>query len=376
MARRRGSARVTDPRLVRYAQLICEHSLGIDASHRMCIITPPAGAPLALATAREAWGRGARVSVAMAPEWAEGDLLRVGSDEQVAYLDPADLEIVERFDRWLFVWAPGNTAERAGVASARDVALARGHAPWMARHDEREAAGELRWVGAAYPTALGAQTARMGTGAWERFVFAALLLGEPDPVAAWRALGERHARLIERLAGVRELHVTGAGTDLRVNVEGREWESCAGEMNLPDGEIFCAPPTGGVEGEITFDVPSLQDGRECKGVRLRFDAGVVVDASAAVGEETLLARLEIDEGARRAGEFAIGTNELITRAVGDTLFDEKIGGTCHLALGRSFPLLGGENLSALHWDLICDLRAGGRIDADGEPLLAGGRLVA
>jgi aminopeptidase len=215
----------------------------------------------------------------------------------------------------------------------------------------------------------------MGTGAWERFVYAALLLGEPDPVAAWRAMGERHARLIERLAGVSELHVTSAGTDLRVNVQGREWESCAGEANLPDGEIFCAPPAGGVEGEITFDVPSLEDGRECRGVRLRFDAGVVVEASAAVGEETLLARLDTDEGARHAGEFAIGTNELITRAVGDTLFDEKIGGTCHLALGRSFPLLGGENLSAVHWDLVCDLRAGGGIDADGEPLLAGGRLV-
>jgi aminopeptidase len=245
----------------------------------------------------------------------------------------------------------------------------------MARLDEREAAGELRWVGAAYPTALGAQTARMGTEAWERFVYSALLLEEPDPVAAWRALSERHARLIERLAGVRELRVTSAGTDLRVNVEGRPWESCAGEANLPDGEVFCCPPQGGVEGEITFDVPSLQDGRACRDVRLRFDAGVVVDASAAIGEDVLLARLDTDDGARRVGEFAIGTNEMVARAVGDTLFDEKIGGTCHLALGRSFPLLGGENISAIHWDLICDLRGGGRIDADGEPLLVDGRLV-
>ncbi len=174
---------------------------------------------------------------------------------------------------------------------------------------------------------------------------------------------------------MRELHVSATGTDLRVNVEGRAWESCAGEANLPDGEVFCCPPQGGVEGEVLFDVPSLQNGRVCRDVRLRFEAGVVVDASAALGEDVLLARLDTDDGARRPGEFAIGTNEMVRRAVGDTLFDEKIGGTCHLALGKLFPLLGGDNVSAIHWDLICDLRAGGRIDADGEPLLVDGKLV-
>jgi aminopeptidase len=366
---------MTDPRLARYAHLICEYSLGIGEASSLLVTTPPEGAPLAVATAREAWRRGARVSVAMAPEWATGDRLREGSDEQVGYLDPAALETVERFDRWLFVWAPGNTAERSGISGRRDAALARSRLPWQERHDQRETAGELLWLGAAFPTALGAQTARMGTAAWERFVYSALLLDEPDPVAAWRALGERHKRLIDRLVGVRELRVVAAGTDLRIDVEGRAWESCAGAANLPDGEVFCCPPLGGMEGEILFDVPSLQSGRSCRDVRLRFEAGVVVAASAAVGEDVLLARLDTDEGARRPGEFAIGTNEMVERAVGDTLFDEKIGGTCHVALGASFPLLGGDNVSAIHWDLICDLRSGGRIDADGEPLLADGKLV-
>jgi aminopeptidase len=163
---------------------------------------------------------------------------------------------------------------------------------------------------------------------------------------------------------------------LRVAVEGRRWESCAGEANLPDGEVFCSPGQGAVEGEITFGVPSLHNGREFRDVRLRFQSGVVVDASARIGEDALLSRLDTDEGARRVGEFAIGTNEMIQRAVGDTLFDEKIGGTCHLALGSAFPLLGGDNASAIHWDLVCDLRSGGRIEADGEPLLVDGRLLA
>jgi aminopeptidase len=366
---------VTDSRLARYAQLICEHSLGIGESHRLHISSVREGSPLVVATAREAWRRGARVSVGMAPEWSLSDVLRYGSDDQVAFLDPAELETVDRFDRWLVVWAGVNAAERAGIPSVRDAELSRARAPWMERHDEREVAGELRWVGAAYPTALGAQTARMGTAAWERFVYSALLLDEPDPVAAWRRLGERHARLIDRLEGVRELHITAAGTDLRVDVAGRAWESCAGHLNLPDGEVFCAPPRGGVVGEITFGVPSLHDGRECRDVRLRFDAGVVVDASASSGEDALIARLDTDEGARRVGEFALGTNDRIERAVGDAVFDEKIGGTCHLALGRSFPRLGGDNVSAIHWDLVCDLRAGGRIEADGEGLLVEGRLV-
>ena len=279
---------MTDPRLDRYAHLICEHSLGIDASHRLLINGPREGSPLMVATAREAWRRGARVSVDMAADWVVTDVLRHGSDAQVAYLDPAELEMVDGFDRWLFVWAPGNAAERAGIAESRDAARARAQQPWMARHDEREAAGELRWVGAAYPTALGAQNARMGTQAWERFVYAALMLDQPDPVAAWRSLIDRHARLIERLSGVRELRVVSAGTDLRVHVDGRAWESCAGEANLPDGEVFCSPPLDGVEGEITFDVPSRHDGRECRDVRLRFEAGVVVDASASFGEDVLL----------------------------------------------------------------------------------------
>ena len=178
---------MTDPRLDRYAHLICEHSLGIDASHRLLINGPREGSPLVVATAREAWRRGARVSVDMAADWVVTDVLRHGSDAQVAYLDPAELEMVDGFDRWLFVWAPGNAAERAGIAESRDAARARAQQPWMARHDEREAAGELRWVGAAYPTALGAQNARMGTQAWERFVYAALMLDQPDPVAAWRS---------------------------------------------------------------------------------------------------------------------------------------------------------------------------------------------
>ena len=246
VARRRSGARMTDPRLVRYAQLICEHSLGIDESHRVHISTPPAGAPLALAAAREAWRRGARVSVEMAARvgarptaCATAATSRSPSSTRRSSRPRSSSTAGSSSGR------PGNTAERAGIASARDAALARARAPWLA--PPRRARGRGR-------AALGRR--RVSRPRWARrprawartpgssFVYSALLLDEPDPVAAWRALSERHKRLIDRLAGVRELHVVSAGTDLRVDVEGRAWESCAGEANLPDGEVFCCPPAG------------------------------------------------------------------------------------------------------------------------------------
>ena len=245
VAGRRERARMTDPRLARYAAPDLR-VLARDRATRTALLIRRRARARRLAVAVGARGlapRCARERRDGAPRGRASDLLRYGSDEQVAYLDPAD--------------ARGGRALRplAVRLGARQHRRARRHrerprrrawrvraAAGCERHDEREAAGELRWLGAGYPTALGAQTARMGTAAWERFVYAALLLDEPDPVAAWRALGERHARLIERLAGARELRVMSAGTDLRVNVDGRAWESCAGEANLPDGEVFCCPP--------------------------------------------------------------------------------------------------------------------------------------
>jgi aminopeptidase len=239
---------------------------------------------------------------------------------------------------------------------------------------ERAAEG-MRWVGAVYPTPAEAQEAGMGTLAWERFVYAACLLEEPDPVAAWRAVGERHQRLIDRLAAAREIRARAPGTDLRLSIEGCRWESAAGESNLPDGEVYCSPDPASAEGVVTYTIRSLFRGRRYENVRLRFREGVVVDADADVGADALQAVLDTDEGSRRLGEFAIATNDRITQATGNTGFDEKIGGTFHTALGAAFPELGGQNRSAVHWDLVCDLRQGGSLEADGAPLVQDGRLL-
>jgi aminopeptidase len=207
------------------------------------------------------------------------------------------------------------------------------------------------------------------------FVRRALFLDDADPVAAWRALSARQGALIERLAGASEIRIEADGTDLRLDVAGRTWINSDGRRNMPSGEVFTGPHERSAEGTVRFDVPSELRGAEVAGVELRFEAGRVVEARAERGDERLQAALETDPGARYLGELGIGTNAGIDRPTGSTLLDEKIAGTIHLALGRSYPETGGTNASALHWDLICDLRSGGRVSVDGEPLIERGALV-
>jgi len=185
-------------------------------------------------------------------------------------------------------------------------------------------------------------------------------------VAAWRELSERQARLIERLSRAREIRIEAPGTDLALDVEGRTWVNSDGRRNMPSGEVFTGPHEASATGTVRFTVPTSHAGVAVAGVQLRFEDGVVVDARAERGEDHLLATLDTDAGARRLGELGIGTNTGIDRPTGMILLDEKIGGTVHLALGRSYPETGATNESAVHWDLICDLRSGGRILADGE----------
>jgi aminopeptidase len=182
-------------------------------------------------------------------------------------------------------------------------------------------------------------------------------------------------RLVERLSSARELRIEAEGTDLRVRVDGRTWINSDGRRNMPSGEVFTGPLEDSAEGRIRFTIPSSPRGVEVAGIELELRGGVVVDARAERGHAYLLATLDTDPGARRLGEIGIGTNTGIDRAIGTILFDEKIGGTVHLAVGSSYPETGGTNESAVHWDMICDLREGGRLSADGEPLLVDGRFT-
>ena len=353
---------MTGPDPARFAALLCGYCLDVQAGQQVVVRSTTLAAPLLLALQRELLGREAWPLIR--PELPGGDeaFWAAARDAQLDGFAPAELAETEGTDASLGIQAPENTRALAGVAADRMARAARARAP------VREAALRRRWCLTLWPTAAGAQQAGMGSAEFAAFVRRALFLDGDDAPAAWAELRGFQARLIERLAGARELRIEAEGTDLTLSVEGRTWVNSDGKRNMPSGEVFTGPNEHSAEGRVRFDVPSSPRGVEVAGIELELREGRVVSARADRGEGYLKATLATDDGASRLGEIGIGTNFGIDRAVGAILFDEKIGGTVHLAVGRSYPETGGTNASAVHWDMICDLRGDGRLSADGETI--------
>jgi len=285
--------------------------------------------------------------------------------------DISDLALAEAkgADANLGITATADVRELVGVDPARITRLAR------ARRPLREAIMRKRWCSTLWPTEALAGQAGMPLPEYEAFVSRALFLDQPDPVRSWGGLRTFQAKLIERLKSARDVRIEADGTDLTLRVAGRTWVNSDGKRNMPSGEVFTGPHENSANGRIRFTVRSAPEGVDVDGVELEFADGQVVSARADTGEEYLQRALETDGGAKFLGELGIGTNFGIDRPTGTILFDEKIGGTVHLALGRSYPETGGKNVSAVHWDLICDLRAGGTLTADGDLVQANGRFI-
>lgn len=354
----------------RYADLLLDYCTEIGSGDVVAIHAPTPAQDLARALVRGTLQRGGEPLLRLTyPAWHE-DVVACASDGYLASEPDLELQEMRATDAFIRIAAPTNSRALQEADGARQARLTERQRPVTeARLDG------TRWVVTLFPTASGAQDAGMSVDAFERFVFDAMYLFDDDPAARWRELGERQQRLVDRLSRAEEIHLSAPGTDLRLRVGGRTWVNSAGHRNMPSGEVFTGPLEDSAEGTVTFGVPSYVDGAEVRDARLRFEQGVVVDASAGRGEEVLLRRLERDAGARRLGELGIGTNDRIRRAIGSTLLDEKIGGTVHLALGRSYPQTGGSNDSSLHWDLVCDLREGGELRADGEVVQRDGRFL-
>jgi len=349
-----------------FAALLTDYCLEVRPGEQVVVRSTTLAAPLLLALQREILGRGAWPLLRPdLPGQGEG----FWSAARDAHLDgfaPADLREAEETDASVTIQAPENTTALAGVDPARMARAARARAPI------REAAMRRRWCSTYWPTPAAAQQARMGTAEFAAFVERATFLDRPDPIAAWRELSARQAALAERLGAADELRIEADGTDLKLRVGGRTWINSDGRRNMPSGEVFTGPLEESATGRIRFSIPSSPRGVEVSGIELEFRDGLVVDARAEHGQDYLLATIDTDPGARRLGEIGIGTNTGIDRPVGAILFDEKIGGTVHLAVGRSYPETGGTNESAVHWDMICDLRAGGRLSVDGETIQENG----
>jgi aminopeptidase len=352
-----------------FAALLCDYCLEVRAGQQVVVRSTTLASPALLALQRALLERDAWPVVRVSLPGQEEGFWSAARDVHLDGFAPLELVEAEGTDAALTIHAPHNTRALTGVDPASLSRAARARAP------VREAALARRWCVSLWPTPALAQDAGMSTDDFASFVARALFLDRDDPVAAWSELRASQARLIERLSAASELRIEGDGTDLVVGVAGRVWVNSDGRRNMPSGEVFTGPVETSASGVIRFDVPSSPRGVEVSGISLEFREGVVVAARAERGDAVLQAMLATDDGARRLGEIGIGTNFGIDRAIGATLFDEKIGGTIHLALGRSYPETGGTNESAIHWDMVCDLRNGGRLTADGDPILVDGTLV-
>ena len=356
-----------DPR--RFAALLAGYCLDVQPRQQVLVRSTALAAPLLLALQREILEREAWPALRTAlPGQTEGYWAGV-RDVHLDSLSPGERAETETADCLLTIQAPDNASELAGVDPALMARAARTRAPL------RELAMQRRWCGTLWPTPAGAQQAGMASGDFAALVERALFLDRDDPVAAWGELRAHQAQLIERLAEASELRIEADGTDLRLSVAGRTWVNSDGRRNMPSGEVFTGPVEDSAEGRIRFTIPSSPRGVAVEGIELEFRAGEVVSARADRGDAYLRETLATDPGATRLGEIGIGTNFGIDRPVGTILFDEKIGGTVHLAVGRSYPETGGVNESAVHWDMICDLRDGGRLSADGVALMETGRFL-
>jgi aminopeptidase len=366
---------VPDTRVQRLAEVLVDYSIGVDKGDVVFVDASPLAAPLVRATYERIVEAGGHPEVRIGIEGVSEALLREGNDAQLDWVSPARMEEFERADARIAIEADFNARSLSGVDPARQARASRAREQLRNRYLERAAAGEFRWVVTAYPTNAAAQEADMSLREYERFVYGAGYVDGDDPVSRWRAFGEELTRIAEWLGTKRELRVVAEGTDIRLDVGGRRWIPSQGKENFPDGEVFTGPVETSVEGEISFTYPANFQGRVIEDIRLRFEGGEVVEATAARGEEFLREMVAMDPGAPRVGEFAFGMNESIREFTGHTLFDEKIGGTIHLALGKSYPETGGKNESALHWDLVCDLREQSEAYADGELVYRNGRFL-
>ena len=364
-----------DPRITKLAKVLVHYSLQIKPGQLVILETTPLAEELSLAFYEEALKAGAHILFQNRIPGAEEVFLKNASDEQLDFEMPVRRQVYETFDARLYIEAESNTRVLAGVDPEHIARYRKARAPLFKLFIDRLAKGEMKWCGTVYPTNAMAQEANMSLSDYREFVYAAGMLNEEDPVTCWKKVAAQQQTLIEGLAGRKQAVLKGENVDLSMSIEGRTFIPCAGEENFPDGEIFTSPVEDSVNGWIRFKYPAIFDGNEVEDIELWFENGKVVKEKAGKNQELLAGLLNTDPGARYLGEWGIGTNYGITRFTKNMLFDEKLGGTIHLALGLGFPEAGGNNESGLHWDMLCDM-AEAEITVDGELFYKNGKPVS
>jgi len=364
-----------DDRVDALAQILVRYSTKVKRGDVCSIASTCAGEPLVQAVYEEVLRAGGLPIVQLATSGAQASFYELASDEQLDWVAPTTEWAVENADVHISVMASLNTRELSNADPKKQARVQKARKTIMETSMRRAAEDDYRWSLTLFPTHAYASEAGMSLRAYEDFYYAACLALDGDPLTAWQRQSDQVRRLTEWVQGKEEVRIQADRTDITLGVAERRWIPCVGEHNMPDGEFFTGPVEDSVNGEICFSFPASYGGRTVSGVCLRFQDGKVVDASAEQGEEFLLEMLDTDAGARRLGELGIGTNFGIATATKEILLDEKIGGTVHMAIGMSYPESGGTNSSAVHWDMVCDLRRGGSITVDGQELQRDGAFL-
>lgn len=365
------------------ARLLVEYSVGVQKDDRILIEAEPAAEPLVSELFEHILRAGGHPHLLVSfggfetMSGLDEVFLEHASEAQLAHSPPFMQMAYEQFEGRVRIHSSDNVNRLANQPPeslrTRNTALRQ----ILETQFERGHSGDFRWVTTLFPTRAYAQAAEMSLQEFEDFVFKAChVAGEGDAVEHWKSMGRRQDDLIEAVEGHETVHLRGPNCDLQLSVAGRTFINACGRNNMPDGEIFTGPVEDSAQGWVEFTYPGIYQGRTVTGVRLGFEEGRVVEASADSGEEFLRSVLDTDEGSRYLGEFALGTNTGIDRFTGDRLFDEKIGGSFHIALGAGYPDTGSVNKSAIHWDLICDLDSQSEIDVDGGLLYKDGEFLA
>jgi aminopeptidase len=366
---------MTDIRLKKLADVLVNYSTQVQPGDWVGIL----GDVLALPALREVHTAvlqaGGNPVLLISDEQMARTFLREANDQQMRWLDPAQALYYEQADVYIRIGSSNNTRAMSNIDARRVQQRSAAMRPWLNTRLDRAAKGQFRWVGTWYPCEASAQEANLSLEEYEDFVYSATFCDQEDPVVEWQKVSKMQQEKVDWLAGKKQVKLIGPNVDMELSIEGRTFINSDGTRNMPSGEIFTGPVEDSANGWVRFGYPAIVGGRAVSGIELRFENGKVIEASARENEDLLFARLDTDSGARYLGEFAVGTNYGINRFTANMLFDEKIGGTIHMAVGMGYPETGSKNRSAVQWDMLCDMRADSAIYVDDELMYKDGQFA-
>jgi aminopeptidase len=363
---------MADPRLVKLADILVNYSLKIQPGEWVAINGDIVAEPLMVEVMRAITKAGGHVTSILGSDALTETFMREANEDQLKWVSPVTDLIYNKVNAMMTIKGTNNTRSLTNIDPAKHQISGVAHSDLMKIFIRRMAEKELRWVGTQYPCSAFAQEADMSLSEYENFVFGTTFADKDDPIAEWKRIHDEQQVIVDWLKGKKTVTVKSPNADISLSIAGRDFINSDGRRNMPSGEVYTSPVEDSANGWVNFTYPAIRAGREVEGVHLEFKEGKVVVASAKKNEAYLLSQLDSDKGARYLGEFAIGTNYGITKFTKSILYDEKIGGSFHMAVGAGFPEVGGTNTSSIHWDFICDIQQDSEIRVDGELLYKDG----